>query len=117
MLPNRIRMSKKATSKFAFIKGKTGLTPNILARLAIMLAINEGSNLVNASVSDQDGQELSQSVLFGEHALFYDLLINQYIHDYELFDYSTNDVIVRMIEIGAFRMGHIRSLVDIETLY
>ena len=43
MLPNRIRISKKATDLLARMKGNTGLTPNILARLAIAHSLETGS--------------------------------------------------------------------------
>ena len=55
MLPNRIKLSKKATDKLRYLKSKTGLTPNILSRIAIMLAIKEGGNLSNAGVGDING--------------------------------------------------------------
>ena len=45
MLPNRIKLSKNATDKLRYLKSKTGLTPNILSRIAIMLTIREGSDL------------------------------------------------------------------------
>ena len=57
MLPNRIKLSTKSTDKFRYLKSKTGLTPNILARIAMMLALKEGSNLSNAGVADNDGQD------------------------------------------------------------
>ena len=97
MLPNRIRLSQKATDKLRNLKGATGLTPNILARIAIMLAIKDGTGLGNVGVSDHEGQELSQSVLFGEHAIIYDVMINQYVHDHQL-DMSVAQVIAAMVE-------------------
>jgi len=114
MIPNRIKLSKKATDKLRYLKTKTGLTPNILSRIAIMLAIKEGSNLSNAGVSSMDGgQELNDTTLFGEHIAVYDVLINQYIHDNNL-SLSVGEAIVSMVEIGIHKMGHIR---NIEHLY
>jgi DNA sulfur modification protein DndE len=70
MIPNRIKLSKKATDKLRFLKTKTGLTPNILSRIAVMLAIREGGNLSNAGVGNMEGgQELNDTTLFGEHML------------------------------------------------
>lgn len=116
MLPNRIKISKSATSKLTYLKSKTGLTPNVLARFAIMLAINEGSNLNNSGVSDHEGQELNQSVLFGEHIEIYEAAINQYINENDLNPEDISNIIVSMIEIGTFKMGHLRSIEDIATL-
>ena len=110
MIPNRIKLSKKATDKLRFLKTKTGLTPNILSRIAIMLAIREGGDLSNAGVGNMDGgQELNDTTLFGEHIYLYDILINQYIHDKQL-DLSVAETIVAMVEVGVFKMGHIRQL-------
>jgi DNA sulfur modification protein DndE len=110
MLPNRIKLTKNATDKLRYLKSKTGLTPNILSRIAIMLAIREGSNLSNSGVGDMEGgQELNDTTLFGEYIYFYDILINQYIHDKKL-DLSVGETIVAMIEIGVHKMGHIRQL-------
>jgi len=113
MIPNRIKLSKKATDKLRFLKTKTGLTPNILSRIAIMLAIKEGSNLSNAGVGNMDGgQELNDTTLFGEHIAIYDVLINQYIYDKQL-TLNITETIVAMIEIGVHKMGHIRKVEEL----
>lgn len=110
MIPNRIKLSKKATDKLRYLKSQTGLTPNILSRLALMLAIKEGSDLSNACVGEiEGGQELNDTTLFGEYIFIYDVLINQYIHDKNL-KLSTGETIVAMIEIGVHKMGHIKNL-------
>lgn len=57
----------------------TGLTLNILARVAIMLALRDGSNIININ-PDTDGQELNKSVLFGDHEHVYEVMIKQFIH-------------------------------------
>jgi len=74
-----------------------------------MLAIREGGNLSNVGVGNMEGQELNDTTLFGEHIYLYDILINQYIHDKRL-DLSVGETIVAMVEIGIFKMGHIRRL-------
>jgi DNA sulfur modification protein DndE len=110
MIPNRIRLSKKATDRLRYLKSQTGLTPNILARVAIMLAIKEESDLSNAGVGDTDsGQELNDTTLFGEYIYVYDVLINQYIYDKKL-NLSVGETIIAMVEIGIHKMGHIKQL-------
>lgn len=112
MLPNRVKFSQKATDKLRYIKSKTGLTPNILSRIAIMLALKESGDLTNAGVSDNDGQELNKSVLFGEYADVYDVMIHQYIHDNEI-DLSIQDSIAALVEVGVHKMGHVKQLEDL----
>jgi DNA sulfur modification protein DndE len=109
MLPNRIKLSKKVTDKLRHLKGQTGLTPNILSRIAIMLAMREGSDLSNAGVSDSDGQEFNDTTLFGENIYVYDVLINQYIHDKNI-EITISDAIVALIEVGVHKMGHVKQL-------
>ena len=115
MLPNRVKLSTKSTDKFRYLKSKTGLTPNILARIAMMLALKEGSNLSNAGVADNDGQDLNKSVLFGDYEDVYDVMINQYMHDYDV-DMNIQQTIVALIEVGVHKMGHLKSVEEIYKL-
>lgn len=112
MLPNRIQLSTKATNKMQYIKTQTGITPNILSRIAIMLAIKAGTDLKNSGLEDLEGQVLSKAVLFGEHMEVYDVLINQYVNDYEI-DLELSKVIGSLVEIGVHKMGHVKNLSDI----
>lgn len=112
MLPNRVALSQKATDKLRYIKQNTGLTPNVLSRIAIMLAIRDGSSLHNAGVNDTDGQVLSRDVLFGDAAAVYDVMIQQYMYEGSI-DIPIQDVICALIEIGVFKMGHIKRVQDL----
>jgi len=108
MLPNRIKLSKNSTDKFRYLKMSTGLTPNILARVAIMLALRDGSNIININ-PDTDGQELNKSVLFGDHEHVYEVMIKQFIHKTK--DTRTiSQVISSLVETGAHKMGHVKDL-------
>jgi DNA sulfur modification protein DndE len=110
MLPNRIKLSKKATAKLRYLKSQTGLTPNIISRIALMLAIKEGGDLSNAGVGELDGgQELNSNTLFGEYIYVYEVLINQYIHDKNI-QLNVSETIVAMIEIGVHKLGHIKQI-------
>ncbi len=112
MLPNRIALSQNATSKLQYIKSNTGLTPNILSRIAIMLTLKESNDLSSAGVLDYDGQKLEKSVLFGEYTDVYDVMINQYIHDNKL-KQPIRQVIAALVEVGVHKMGHIKQLSDV----
>jgi len=112
MLPNRVKLSTKVTNKMQRIKSLTGITPNVLSRISIMLAIKEGGDLKNSMVDDYEGQSLDKSVLFGEHTEVYDVLINQYIYDYSI-DLDITKTIVSLIEAGVHKMGHVKNLIDI----
>ncbi|WP_444997914.1 DndE family protein [Aliikangiella sp. IMCC44359] len=115
MLPSSIKVSKRAEQKLKLLAGYTGLNRNAIARIAIMLAIKEDGNLANAGVADNQGQEFNQYLLFGEHSDVYDVFINQYIQDKEI-KLSIKQAIVAMIEVGLFKMGHIRNLGDVQSI-
>jgi DNA sulfur modification protein DndE len=115
VLPNRVSLSQQATGKLRYIKGQTGLSLNILSRIAIMLTINEGNKLQNAGVNDYDGQILSRDVLFGDHQDIYSILINEHMKSKEI-DMNLSEAISAMIEIGVFKMGHIKNLLDLAKL-
>ena len=112
ILPSRIKLSRVTTIKFQTIKNKTGITPNILARIALMKAIESGSDFKNSKMEDTDGQELNRDVLFGEYANSYEILLRQYINEYHAGDQIT-DVVSALIEIGSHKMGHIRSIQEL----
>ena len=112
MLPNRIYLSTQATERLKYIKSATGVTPNIIARIAIMLAIKDETGLGSAGIKDFDGQELNQSVLFGDHFQVYDVMINQYLADHNI-DVPVAQAIAAMVEVGIHKMGHAKKVDDL----
>ena len=62
---NRLRISKSATHRLQMLKGRTGLTPNILCRIALIYSLNQ-PRIPDPSRYDNDGQEFNRSTLFGE---------------------------------------------------
>ena len=107
MLPNRIRISKKATDTLSMIKGRTGLTPNILCRLAIAHALEAGS-LKKRVDSKQDGQEFNTNTLLGEHSDLYAMLIRQQTSDVEL-----GKVVAQLVDDGVGLFSGVNNLSDL----
>lgn len=114
MIPHRIRISEQSSSRLKYLKSKTGLTPNILSRLAIALSIR-GMKRVTRGSPNLHGQEFNAPTLFGEHQGLYDLLLIHYIE-------VTGDnreagvIIANLIENGLHKMGHVRCLEDLAKL-
>jgi len=78
---NRIRISKSATSRLSMLKGRTGLTPNILCRIGICLSLSELS-IPDPQRFDERGQEFNRYTLTGElDAFFMALLRERLLHD------------------------------------
>ena len=78
---NRIRVSADATNKLKVLKARTGLTPNVLCRLALTLSLSE-SGLPNTASYDEQGQEFNRYTLTGEwDQLFIALLKERLVQD------------------------------------
>jgi DNA sulfur modification protein DndE len=78
---NKLHVSERATKCFPSLKGKTGLTPNILCRMALCLSIVDPSR-PNPRLDDEKGMEFSRYTLLGEwDAFFIALLRERLIHD------------------------------------
>lgn len=73
---NRIRISEKATYRLSQLKGRTGLTPNILSRIAICYSLND-STIPNPDEYDEHGQEINRFTLTGEWDTFFIALIKE----------------------------------------
>jgi len=62
---NRIILDKKISQKLSILKGKTGLTPNILCRFGLILSLKDPT-VPDPKWYKQDGQELMRYVLLGD---------------------------------------------------
>jgi DNA sulfur modification protein DndE len=67
---NKIRLSLSVTRILSIIKGKTGLTPNIICRMALCLSISDPS-LPSSKITDSSGQEFNRFTLLGEMDSFF----------------------------------------------
>ena len=78
---NRIKISAEATQKLKQLKARTGLTPNILSRLAICLSLDQPRNRELLSM-DSNGQEFNNYTLFGQWEGLIISLVKQYLTDF-----------------------------------
>lgn len=72
----RMKISSDATTKLQTLKGRTGLTPNILCRIALCYSLNR-EKITNLVPLDENGQEFNRHTLTGE----YDLLIASLVRE------------------------------------
>ncbi len=71
---SKLKISTDATSKLRSLRQRTGLTPNLLCRIALMASLEEGP-LGGAHPPDEEGSEFNAYTLTGEYgALFAALL-------------------------------------------
>jgi DNA sulfur modification protein DndE len=76
MLPNRVHISKRATELLKQVKAKTGVTPNILCRIALTLSLEE-NHKANPKGTDLNGSEFNLPTLLGDASPLYEALIRQ----------------------------------------
>lgn len=75
MLPNRIHLTKQASEQLKFLKARTGITPNILARIALARSLKEGYDYTQHEDLVLDGLEFLIPTLLGDYALLYERLL------------------------------------------
>lgn len=67
---SKLKISADATSRLRSLRQRTGITPNLLCRMALMISLEEGS-LKGVPVPDEEGSEFNAYTLTGEYgALF-----------------------------------------------
>jgi len=70
----KIRLTKDASNRLRFLAGKTGLTPNLLCRMAFCLSLSE-ARVPNPDDYPEEDREFNRYTLLGEYdALFVALL-------------------------------------------
>ena len=70
MQVSKLKISADASGKLKMLKSRSGLTPNLLCRMAMMLSFEAGplkQNLTNL----EDGQEFNAYTLFGPYQSIY----------------------------------------------
>lgn len=71
---SKLKISSDATSKLRYLRQRTGLTPNLLCRAALMLSLEEGP--VGATTApDESGLEFNAYTLTGEYSALFAALI------------------------------------------
>jgi DNA sulfur modification protein DndE len=76
VLPNRVHISKRASDQLKLLKSKTGVTPNILCRMALALSLEEKYN-ANPDTTDIAGSEFNLPTLLGEYGPIYEAILKQ----------------------------------------
>jgi DNA sulfur modification protein DndE len=110
VLPKRLRVSTSSSEALKLLKARTGLTPNIICRLGLILSLEVGISDIQKNV-DQSGIEFNATTLFGEHSLLFEALILQkhgYLSPKELIE-----VIVFHIDSGLALLRKSRNLLDL----
>lgn len=71
---SKLKISGDATSKLRSLRQRTGLTPNLLCRIALMTSLEEGP-LGPTRAPDEDGSEFNAYTLTGEYGAMFAALL------------------------------------------
>ncbi|WP_250537628.1 MULTISPECIES: DNA sulfur modification protein DndE [unclassified Caballeronia] len=110
MLPKRIRISKSAADTLKLLKARTGVTPNIVCRMALLTSLESGKE-GGLKITDTAGSEFNAPTLFGEYGLLFECLVRQ-VHG-ELDNKATAAVLASHIDDGLEALRKSRSLLDL----
>ncbi|MGF9693782.1 DNA sulfur modification protein DndE [Rhizobium sp. 0TCS1.26] len=71
---SKLRISGDATSKLRSLRQRTGLTPNLLCRIALTMSLEEGP-IGGALIPDEDGSEFNAYTLTGEYEAMFSAML------------------------------------------
>ncbi|PHQ26080.1 hypothetical protein CLH62_00245 [Marinobacter guineae] len=116
MFPTRIYLSKKTWDRLQYIQTQTRLTPNVVARIALSLALRD---IRTASVNENKPEEthvINRDVLFGDHEKAYEALIRQFCTEQNI-EAEIQDIVRSLIDNGLHKLGHMKSASDLKSLF
>lgn len=73
---NRLRLSSDLTYRLRNVKGRTGLTPNLVCRLGFCMSLSD-PRIPDPARYDEEGQEINRSTLVGEWEDLFEALLRE----------------------------------------
>lgn len=116
MFPTRINLSKTTWDRLQYLQTKTRLTPNVIARIAIMLALRDIRTATINESKPTGTHVINRDVLFGEHERVYEALVRQFYAEQSI-KADINDVIRSLIDNGLHKLGHLRAFSDLHKIF
>lgn len=114
-LPNEITLSRSVTNKFAVIKQRTGVSPNLLSRVALMKALESGVQLAELKNFIESGQKIPKDIAFGEDSDIYRLALEMYASE-QGFTGDFKVLVNNLIEYGAHSIPQVKTISDFAKL-
>jgi DNA sulfur modification protein DndE len=114
----RVRFSKEADSWLKVVKSRTGITPNLLCRLAICLSLNERGIPDPTKYPEDSEREINRYTLLGEFdPAFVALLRQRFLQDKLSDDISLDDYFRAHIHRGIVLLAtRLKGLSDLDAL-
>ncbi len=78
MLPNKMKISERATNSLRRLQGNTGLTANVSARVAFFLSLEKGHRYdPKTDTVEHTGRELDKHTWLGDNAEIVEMLLKE----------------------------------------
>ncbi|MAL94588.1 MAG: hypothetical protein CME40_05900 [Haliea sp.] len=116
MFPTRIHLSKKTWDKLQYIQSKTRLTPNLIARIAIGLALRDVRTASINQTRPEQTHVINKDVLFGDQEKAYEALIRQFCAEQGVHA-DIQEVVRSLIDNGLHKMGHLKTFSDLSHIF
>ena len=115
---NRLRISEEVSSKLSMLKGRTGLTPNILCRIGFCLSLNDPTIPVAEDYPSDTEKEIDRHTLTGAWDRLFVALIKERCHQDKLSldDATLAEQFRAHVNRGVLLFKNVRSLNDLAEL-
>lgn len=114
-MPNEITLSRGTTNKFTVIKQRTGVTPNLMGRVALMKALEADIEIFDLKPLGSQGQKISRDIFFGEDMDIYSLAIEYFIKE-KGFDGDVKKLVQELVEYGTHLIPTVKNINDFKEL-
>jgi DNA sulfur modification protein DndE len=112
----KLRLTKDASNRLRFAAGKTGLTPNLLCRMAFCLSLAEPS-VPDPDKFPEEDREFNRYTLLGEYDALFVALLRERCRRDEIDPSRLADYFRAHMNRGiALLQGRVKSLADIAEL-
>ena len=92
----RIWFTVAVDNKMRQLRGRTGITPNVLARFGFCLSLEEQGDPVDPFASEKAGREINRNTLLGEYEAVYAALLRTWVERNKEYDTCTSEEFNRL---------------------
>lgn len=113
----RVRFTSEADITLKMMKARTGLTPNILCRLALALSLDEPGLPRLVTNDEKSSREINRFTLLGEYDAAFVALTKVRLHSDQVHPSETDEIFLAHIHRGLQLLpNRVRSIGDMASL-
>lgn len=116
MFPTRIQLSKTTWDRLQYLQTKTRLTPNVIARIAIALALRDMRTATINTSKPEHTHVINRDVLFGDQEKAYAAMVRQFCAEQNV-EANVQDIVRSLIDNGLHKLGHLKTFSDLGMIF